>query len=976
MISNELKDNLLKLDFNAELPESGLLFTDNIVAYKDNSEISFDEILVLHNAQELRAKAVYFRRFEGRSSVPQLFIYDNSDHKLNNDNLAEIHKKIWSSGIVPIYYVFDQTEVKIFNGRKPLREFDGNLEIDVFDCLSLAASAHKRYKAEKYSELQFRNGSFWEREDSRSEFKADSSSSKKLIDELRLIRKEFSKEQNEAACNKLLVLSLLVKYLEERKAKDGRRVFPDKYFSQFNGAESFCDVLRNNKGLELFEYLGSKINGKIFALDEQEKKEIAKLNQSRLAEFLDAKTEGGKQRLFWRLYDFNYLPVELISRIYEEFIPKRQDIAYTPPLLVDFMIDECMPIDYPKDNIKVIDISCGSGIFLVTAFKRIVQWWQYQQFKEKGELRTPSIRTLKSLLRKSIYGVDLEGEAVRLAIFSLTIAMCEMLEPAKMWEELTQEKFLDLSDNIIESDFFDFVKTRTKYDLVIGNPPFNIPTKDEKLYWDQISQKVSFEYEIPYKNIALAFLQQAMKLLNENGRLGLVMPSGPLLYRDTLKFRENFLNAYNVSKIIDFTCMKSSLFDTRNVSVSIIIAEKKTPDVRDILHLVVRRTATSKEKLYFEVDKYDFYYVPKELARTEQKVWKINLLAGTHLYYFLKRMQSLRTLKDYLKHKKKKYGWEYGTGYFIGEPKSESIRKQQGRKPAKHLTGQWMIPTNKFNCDDIQEKDIVRETEKLFEGRRERHKKIFLAPHILIKTNIKFPIVLLSEKDLIFRRDITGIYAPQEDIGELKQLSAKLKQYRKVYRSLFMLSSGKAGISRATVIKHEDVLSLPYPENFDQLRLSDAEKIAIVDVLKYGFDSLSKGENSVTVIKGADSRALESFGKTFCDSLNSIYKEDNKEFYPLEPIDSVSYICCPVAYGNPEKPKLLSRNHTTKIKEGNLECLIDNPQGRNVLYKRIIKLYGKDMIYLIKPKTLRYWLKSIALRDANEVFTDLVSSGY
>lgn len=59
-----------------------------------------------------------------------------------------------------------------------------------------------------------------------------------------------------------------------------------------------------------------------------------------------------------------------------------------------------------------------------------------------------------------------------------------------------------------------------------------------------------------------------------------------------------------------------------------------------------------------------------------------------------------------------------------------------------------------------------------------------------------------------------------------------------------------------------------------------------------------------------------------------------------------------------------------------MENLLDHQQERNVLYRRIIKLYGRDMVYLIKPKTLRYWLRSIALRDANEVFTDLVSSGY
>ena len=100
-----------------------------------------------------------------------------------------------------------------------------------------------------------------------------------------------------------------------------------------------------------------------------------------------------------------------------------------------------------------------------------------------------------------------------------------------------------------------------------------------------------------------------------------------------------------------------------------------------------------------------------------------------------------------------------------------------------------------------------------------------------------------------------------------------------------------------------------------------------------------------------------------------------KKFYPLEPIESSAYICYPFAYGNPDKPKLVANKTRSQVKNGNLDSLIDNPQG-SILYKRIITLYGRDRVYLIKPKLLKYWLKSIALRDANDVFADLVSSEY
>jgi hypothetical protein len=171
-------------------------------------------------------------------------------------------------------------------------------------------------------------------------------------------------------------------------------------------------------------------------------------------------------------------------------------------------------------------------------------------------------------------------------------------------------------------------------------------------------------------------------------------------------------------------------------------------------------------------------------------------------------------------------------------------------------------------------------------------------------------------------------------------------------------------------------MALPYPEKKEKLKLSKAEQIVCDDVLDYGIEQLSQGEEAKLNTEEAKKRTITAFAKVFCTSLNSIYKEGPKQFYPLDHIESISFICLPFAYGNPEKPKKISKAKKTQIEKGNLDSLIENPQGTRVLYKRIIKLHEKDMVYLIKPKKLRYWLKSIALRDASEVFTDLVSSGY
>jgi len=967
-MQNQILDEKLHfLDFETDSSASGLLFSNR--DYRNDTNVSFDEILILHLAQELKASAVYFRRIEGRSSVPQIFIYDNSDNSISQDDLNDIHKKLWSSGIVPLYYVFDKTEVRIFNCRKPVNKT--NLKATPFDDFSLVSDAHQKYK--KYSASLFQNGSFWELQENKNHFNLNNSSYKKLIEGLKKIRDEFVKGQNEHICNKLLVLSIFVKYLEERKDKKGNRVLPVDYFNKYDRATCFCDVLRSKKGIQFFKDLGKDVNGKIFELDEQEQKEISNLNHSKLADFLDAKIEKDNQYVFWKLYDFNYLPVELISRIYEEFIPERKDITYTPTHLVSFMVDECMPTAKPRNDISLIDISCGSGIFLVAAFKRIVQWWQKEGYEKTGQIKKPKIGKLKSILRKQIFGVDIEPEAVKLAIFSLTVALCDMLEPKKAWNELTEEKLIDLSENIIAQDFFDFVKANKRFGLIIGNPPFNPPVEekegveeDEKeRYWQDITNKIEIDYEIPDKNIALLFLQQAMKLLEKDGLLSFVIPSGPFLYNETLQYRRNFLEKYNVPQIIDFSSLTGVLFEGRNYPVVVLFAQNTPPNEKDILHVAVRRTKTSKEKLYFEIDKYDLFYVPKELAKQEQQIWKSNLLGSGHLYVLLKRLQGLRTLGKYLKEKKKSQGWFYGEGYVIG----------RGGRKAPHLTNQEMIPTDKFYADTIKDTDIVTEHAKTFYRTAEKNKAIFEPPHILIKESPSLPVAF-SKDYLIFKNEIVGIHAPAGE-SELMALRNYIILNRKLYKMYLLSMSGRAGVSRSTgTILKKNILELPYPEDLNKLKLSKAEKIICDDVIEYYAEQLAKNERATVNIIAANVQIIKTFSKVFCDSLNSIYGEKRKQFYPLDHIESPSFICLPLAYGNPNNPKILSEAEKRQIEKGDLSCLIDDNQDPNVLYKRIVKLYQPNMVYLAKPKTLRYWLKSIALRDANEVFTDLVNSGY
>ena len=962
MSSTTFNEILKPLRFDIESAPSGLFFTSNNYTASD---IDFSELLVLEEAKRLKATAVFFRRMEGlQSPVPQVFIYDNTSQKYSEGELAEIHRKVWSSGIVPIYYVVTNTEIKIYDAREPVKYREDKLEISPFDTIEITSAAQDLY--EKYSAKLFLNGSFWEQDFTKDHFLSSKSAENKLIEGLRKIRTQFLQDTKleKDLAHRVLVLSILVKYLEERKDEKGNHVFPPDFFKVYDGSTSFCDVVRKGKLIELFKELSSHFNGKIFELSGKDAKQLQKTNLNQLADYLDAELED-EQYVFWRLYSFEYLPIEIISRIYQEFITHRGDAVYTPTHLARFMVDECMPLNEAKKNFRVIDVSCGSGIFLVTAFKRLVQWWQKEQFERTGIVKTPKVNKLKSILLQSIYGVDLEKDAVRLSIFSLSIALCDILSPTEIWTAL---RFEDLEEkNLFHKDFFDYLGNdhQEGYDLVVGNPPFEDKIKD----FDKIISKYKLDvpYSIPRNQIAMLFLQQSIKLLKKDGLLSLVMPSGPLLYNETgAEFRKGFFSRYEIPQIIDFSLLdkKSLLFESA-VATSVIFVNNKSPkDDHQLLHVTVKRTRAAKEKLYFELDHYDLHHIPIEIAANDRIVWKTNLMGGGQLYYLLKRLLCKRSLGDYLKDRKKKSGWSYAEGYIYAK----------GTDKAPHLTGKKMVETDSFTEEGILETKIEKET--LFYRSCIENKEIFAPPHLLIKETpgkSKF-ITHFSDEYLIFRNEIFGIHAPKRDEEQLKKIEEILHKNYSLFKTLLVSFSSRAGISRSSsTVLMKDFLALPYPEDEKELKLTKNEKILFEDILNYRIEELSKGEQAEVNIKKVSATQLKEFGKVLCNGLNSIYKTDERQFNPLEPIQTKAYTCYPFSYSGNE----YVNEEVQKLSERDIARLIEKEQG-TAYYRRVLKIYQsqEEKFYLIKPNTLRHWLKSVALRDASEIMIDLINSGY
>jgi hypothetical protein len=974
----------------------GLFFVDNTQGASDS------ELLALNEAKKFKADAVYFRRIEGSGkSIPQVYIYQQD---FENGELADLHRALWSSGIVPLFYIITETEVKIFNCAKKL-ELDRNKRPIVvpYDTL-LVANIQAEIEKKKYSAKLFDNGLFWiEHPDL---INKNNSPYKTLLDGLLDARKDLAaKYSNKSASktiSKLLIISILVRYLEEKKDESEKRLFDIErdFIKQFQNCNQYTDILREGFTIHFFELLAEKFNGKIFDLSQEDKKNLSEIDLNYIAAILDGNLESrSKQFVLWELYSFNHLPIELISGIYEAFLAKdgekSKDIVYTPPYLVNFMIDECMPIDkaeiyFANEQFKILDPACGSGIFLVAALKRMIQWKAILNYKQTGKIEYPDIETIKRITKNNVFGVDTQEDATLISVFSLCIALCDKLSPMEIWHEL---RFDDLSEqNIQWKNFFQFYNEVEKesFDLLIGNPPFNPPKGEnnkslaKKNFEDYASKP---QFPIHDENIAIYFLDKGIELCKkETGRINLVLPAGALLYNNNaLYYRSKFLEKYQLHKIYDFTHLSDVLFHgSANVAVCTPIFANKTPDFQQKLqHIVVQRAKIAEERFTFEIDHYDFHNVTYSEAIENQYVWKANLLGGGRLLRLIDYLSNLRSLGEFLESKEKD-GWVYGEGYIVGhggDINSEGEHLINGKK-RHYAYADWIFKKKSIDTNSFKENgefNVFVEENAYFEGHRRTIKKIFNPPHILIKENLgteRIPMVF-SEEYLCFKDNIVGINAPNEQKNELKKLFEDLSNNTHLNKLFALITSRKAAISMATILLKQDIMNLPYPKNPQSLELGKSEQIVVDDVLNYYINSNKSSANS-PLNQTIEPKELEDYGQAFCDILNPIYQKNEQGWFVNDFYTENSLTTFVFCYGKHTSDKVIGG--FKPINKEEVENLIYNETRRNTRIVRVLRSYhhinGYDVLILRKPSTKRYWLQSIALRDADETFGDLKKSGF
>ncbi|HLA57182.1 MAG TPA: hypothetical protein VK622_00400, partial [Puia sp.] len=554
----------------------------------------------------------------------------------------------------------------------------------------------------------------------------------------------------------------------------------------------------------------------------------------------------------------------------------------------------------------------------------------------------------------------------------------------------TELKFDDTFQTNFKADnFFDYLEADKDilgtFDLVIGNPPFkSLSLKDEGNgdYFGYYNEKnsagiitrksVRLSKEIflnnkqkiyPDGQLALMFLDQLPLLLKRGGLLCLIMPSAPLLYNNSTELRRHFFPKYQVLQILDFTNLDAVLFEADVPTAAIFVRKQSHNKEKPITHITFRRTKCVEEKIFFEIDKYDFHYTSQQSALDDKHVWKCNLLGGGRLNGSIARLSHNRTVGDFIEEKK----WRVGEGYI-----SSSNRNFD---EADYITGKPYLPAKAFAEDGFDKDQISIEHAKFFE--RPRVKELFSPPLMLIKENIgknkrEIPIGF-SDEYLTFRSTIIGISASEtQDKASLLSFYNNFKKYNDVLRFFISATSNQFLVTRGTLLYKQDLMNLPYPEDKVEMKLSFIEQILCDDILDYFIEIKSKSKNT-KMSRDAKSAHLEGFGEVFAKMLNSIYGKSGKVFSLRRGFDWGNFFITEFSYGESPVPFEIE-----KIEEPveSLQSLIETNYGGSAYLTKVLKLYEPNKIYLVKPKTLRYWLRSIAIKDADEVFSDLIKAGY
>ncbi len=764
-----------------------------------------------------------------------------------------------------------------------------------------------------------------------------------------------------------------------------------------------------------FEWLNGKFNGDLFPGKSHsakarrqewaaEKAEVTETHLSYLARFITGQEELAKgQRLLWSAYAFDTIPLELVSSIYETFVEqtKTNKAYYTRGHLVDFMLDAVLPWEDQKNrsDLRILDPSCGSGIFLVKAFQRLVHRWK----KKHGE--DPEPADLKRILAGQIYGVDIHEESVRVSAFSLYLALCDELEPRRYWTR--GQLFPPLRGrNLIARDFFseDQSPFRTKedaqtFDLVIGNAPWGKSSADD-MPNDALGWAKTHGWKAPGKDIGPIFLPKAAKLVKPEGMVSMIQSGSLLLNRmkPAKEFRRRLFAEFAFEEVIHLGAVRKQLFAEAN-GPACILTYRPNPPLPDaeFAYVAPKLLGGAEDRLRVVIEPHDIHFISHREVAQHDHLWGVLLWAGRRDLTLINKLLARPSL-DLLRDAGQLASRE---GFIRGKGKGTSAPEIVGRRFLHDPT----FPNQPLTALDASTLP-VNLSDRVH--RRDRDRLLaFDPPQLLFKQSWSAPenrfhaahVIPDAGKGALCSGSYVSFRALDGDESLLAGLWLLLNSSFACF--WFPLMGGKFAnfTPEATETELRQLPALRFPPQklpaiaaaghdaidhtvLDLLGLSEAERILVKDLHQVVLPDAQRQGGDPPGYQPVTDAHLDDYAATFLKVLSATFGDQRPVAATIfESPTALPVRLVAIHLGEKKRTAVRRRRIQTDALLDRLRLCHDllKPPAEGIGFQRVIEVFAPPSaaegtvhtLYLVKPAQRRYWLRSLAMRDADRLGAQL-----
>lgn len=567
--------------------------------------------------------------------------------------------------------------------------------------------------------------------------------------------------------------------------------------------------------------------------------------------------------LDWGDLDFAHIPVGVLSQVYESFshradtrTAKDTSVHYTPRTIADLMVNESFAALKNPASAHVLDPSCGAGIFLVLAFRRLVrERWQHDEER-------PKTAVIQELLYQQLCGFDVSEPALRLAALALYITAIEvngtprpprsLKFPRNLRGEVLH-RFGNDDESAVKATAFSLGSLgpdvspdfNGRFDIVIGNPPWtrlreNADQENEKELtgksetdelndaFTQIGRRVltargfadlAKNYQNPDKNPDLPFLWRATEWAKqksdgcEPGIIALAMPAR-LFGRTSGKGFEAWraiLRSVEMTGLLNCADLrKTAVWEGVDMPACVWFARNAVPaEDHRFQYSTPLYEQRQNERGRFRID----YETSQALstARVEKQPWLLKTLSlGTWLDVEMMETLSkagLKTLKDRWD-EWDETGEKTGQGYILGS--------RAGRKHAAFLgkLRDFQAPTSGF-LPGLEFLPTFSERYGHSTATRARTSLLYKPPLVVVPQSPgdddDAPRAYISHQPLAFSQSFYGYSCDGHPEAESLATLIYLLPNSTLFAYFCLMTSRRSGFDRQTFNK-EEFDALPFPD--------------------------------------------------------------------------------------------------------------------------------------------------------------------